>query len=200
MAPRALSISPSCSAISQCGRRSSRGSGSPQRANRDVRLLAADRHVGIRRVRDAQHRVVELGLDGRPARRRCRRCAPPTRVEAALSSATSSPFGSAPARTASPTLRLASLRSALSVSPSASRSRRRPSSSSARSTTAGILALVGGRATEEVGFVAQPLEADAHASTPTSAASRRRRITNSRSSAASSHPARGPDGRPRKAT
>ena len=62
-----------------------------------------------------------------------------------------------------------------------------------------ILALVGRRSTQQVGFVAQPLEADAHAFTSTPAASRRRRITKSRSSAASSHPARGPDGRPRKA-
>ena len=56
---------PSRSASSQCGRRPSRGSGSPQRADGDVRLLAADRDVRVGRVRDAEHRVVERGLDGR---------------------------------------------------------------------------------------------------------------------------------------
>ena len=61
----------------------------------------------------------------------------PTRVDAARSSATSAPCGSAPPRTASPIRFDALLRSAFRLSLSARSVRRRSSSSSARSTSAG---------------------------------------------------------------
>ena len=54
---------PSASASSQCGFRSSPRQRFAPGADDVIGLLPADRHVRVGRVRDAQHRVVELSLD-----------------------------------------------------------------------------------------------------------------------------------------
>ena len=101
---------------------------------------------------------------------------------------------------ASPIRFEAALRSAFRVSLSPSSWRRRVSSSSARSTSAGSSPLSIAPRRISVGLVAEPLQADAHATTSMPPAARSRSITNAGSMLASSQPARGPFGRPRKAT
>ena len=100
-APRSRSKMPRAAPSSQCGRRvPGRAAGrcvgadlADQRLvarqllapgpDRDVGLLAADRDVGVGRVRDPQQQVVELGLDRRPARRRSPRSGSPASVDGA---------------------------------------------------------------------------------------------------------------------
>ena len=123
----------------------------------------------------------------------------PASVDVRLSSATSGPSATAPAWIAAPICFEASLRVALSASVSASSRRRSASSSSARSTSAGSSPLSTRALANDVGLLAEPWKADAHAVAPSIAASRRRVATKSGSSDASSQPARGPLVRPRNA-
>ena len=110
---------------------------------------------------------------------------------------TSGPFGSAPPLMASPTDLEIALRSAFS--PSDSPEQRPPSAVEldGRVDDRGVLALLDGTLAQSRSVVTQALQADAHAGTP--AASRSRSSTKPGSRLASSQPARGPLGRPRKA-
>ena len=125
----------------------------------------------------------------------------PAAVEAALSSATSGPSGAAPPLMASPIRFEAALRSALRVSLSPSSWRRRASSSSARSTSAGSSPLsmraAGGSASGSSRSRCRPtLMPPAYqcAAGLTQALDDEGRVQ-----LASSQPARGPFGRPRNA-
>ncbi len=168
-------------------------------ADRDVRLLAADRDVGVRGVGDAEQEVLELGLGGRelgvdgldPL-------AGPRGGRPQLGD-----LGPVGARAAAD--RLADLlrrRVALGLE---------GVGLGLQPATRGVdldrpvddrrvLALVDRALPDPVRFLAQPLDADAHAIvSPCSPAAFSRPITKSRSRLASSQPARGPFGRPRKA-
>ena len=90
-------------------------------------------------------------------------------------------------------------RSALSASPSP-RSRRRVGPARAPVDERRVLALVDRALADDVGLVAEPLQADAHAAPPDGRRAGRlpgRSMTNPGSRLASSQPARGPFGRPR---
>ena len=137
--------------------------GSPQVRTVDVRLLAADRHVGVRRGSGCAAGRLRGWPRPSRARRRCRDPLP-RRLEAAFSSRPPARSGrSAPNGLADP-LR-ASFRSAFSASPSATRARRRSSSSRQRRRSR-VLALVGGGSSQEVRLLAEPLQPDAHAHRP----------------------------------
>ncbi len=169
----------------------------PHLAHDDVRLLAADRHVGVGRVRDAQHGVVELGLDRLELRLELRDALADTaRRLLELGDLAAVRVGAAANDLADAAAGVVALR----LEGVGRGEQRAPALVELdRAIDDGrILALVRGAAPERVGVVAEALQADAHAATAP-AASRSRSRTKERSSAASSQPARGPEVRPRKA-
>jgi hypothetical protein len=135
------------------------------RPNDDVRLLAADGDVGVRGVRDAQQGVVELCLD------RCEIASsasmrPAFAADAAFSSVTSCPLGSAPARITSPMRRLCLV--PLRLQRIGLRDERAAAlvELDGAIDDGGILALVGGRELQPIGILADALQPDAHARHP----------------------------------
>ena len=165
----------SASPSSQCGRRADVPSARLARRlapgpDRDVGLLAADRDVrvggfGMRSSRSSSSASTaassaSIAVDPLAGAR-----STPSR-----SSATSGPSGLAPPWIASPICFEAVLRSALSASASARSRRRSASSSSARSTSAGSSPLSIAPWRMRLGLLAEPLQADAHAGSPPSAA------------------------------
>ena len=173
--------------------------------DRHVRVLAADRNIGVGGVRDPEEQVLELGLDGRSSRsivrdpRAARVDAPGARrpLGRPASRRPGSPRRSASRPALRSALRLSA--SAWSAAPLARRA------ASASSTSRGVLALVDRAAPDDVRLLAQPLDPDAHAQLPRrsgwlrAAAAETLDATNVGSRLASSQPARGPFGRPRNA-
>ena len=214
---------PSASPTSQCGRRSQVAAGRVRPArrerlvarqllapgpDRDVGLLAADRDVRVGRVRDAEEQVLELAprpsassasiaAIRSPARGRARRAAPRPRARPGRRRRGS------PRRSAFE----AALRSALRRSPSPWSARRRGvDASRAAIDERRVLALVDRALADRVRLLAQPLQRRRScrhlrgvASQPAAASRSRRDRRRPRSRLASSQPARGPFGRPRKA-
>ena len=149
------------------------------RPDGDVRLLAADRDVGVGGVRDAEEEVLDLGLDVASSVS-IAAIRSPASTERRRSSATSGPSGFAPPLIASPISFDAAFRSALSASPSPSSA---PAALVGRERLVDdrrILALVDRALADRVRVLAQPLQPDAHAGTSHGAAdaSRRRSTTN----------------------
>ena len=133
----------------------------PSRGRSRLRL-AADGHVRVGRVGDAEQQLVQLRLDRRQLASIASILMRRPTVEARLRSATSGPFGLAPARMASPMRFDAVLRSAFRRSPSLEQ--RAP----ARVGREGpvddrrVFALVDGALADDVGLFAESLRADAH--------------------------------------
>ncbi len=126
----------------------------------------------------------------------------PAALEAAFRSATSGPSGAAPPLIASPTCFETAFRSALSGLALGEQAPAGGVELERGVDERRILALVGRALADDVGLVAEPLQADAHETPPTAAApdaARARSMTKSGSRLASSQPARGPLGLPRNA-
>ena len=167
----------------------------------DVRLLAADRDVGVGGVRDAEQEVLDLGLDVRELRvDRGDPLAGFDRARPQLRDLGAVGLRAALDRLAD-LLADAAFRSALSVSPS-------PRSWPAARVGCDrliddrrVLALVDRALADRVRVLAEPLQPDAHAAPPPGAAEPRAaaRGRTRRRGVASSQPARGPFVRPRNA-
>ena len=164
--------------------------------NGGVRLFPAHRHVGVGRVRDPQHGVIELCLDGRELGvDRLDPLPDPRRCGLQLRNLGAGRVGTAADGLADALRR----RVALGLESVALGEERATALVQLQGTVddRGVFALVHGALAQAVRLLAQPLQADAHVAPP--AASARRRCTKSGSSEATSHPARGPFGRPRNA-